>query len=350
MRRFARPGEGILAREKAGEIEEIRMKRSLRWLLAASLTMLPGIWAPAAAEGYPEKPIRLLIPYTPGGSTDLTGRIYAEALQAILGQNIIVENKPGAAGTIGIDAVAKSKPDGYTLGVSGVGPTAIVPTIDSKVPYQPARDLDIISGLSIVDVAFVTLPNSKYNSMKELLDDARANPDKISYGTAGVATPVHLDGENLGHLAKVKMIHVPFQGDVPAITAVLSGDVVVGGVAAASATPFIASGKLKVIAAGGPDRLKLKPDVATVAEQTGFKDYTAFTWNMLVAARGTPPEIIEKLNKAVNEAAAKPEVKEKLENLGLKVMPGDKKWAQEFVLNQIARNKAIIDTIGLKRE
>jgi len=326
------------------------IKRSLRGLLAASLLLLPGFSAPAAAEGFPDKPIRLIIPYTPGGSTDLTGRIYGEALQAILGQNVIVENRPGAAGTIGIDAVAKSKPDGYTLGVSGVGPTAIAPLIDQKTPYQPLRDLDIISGLSIVDLAFVALPNSKYSTMKDVLDDARANPDKISFATAGVAGPAHLDVENLSQLAKVKMIHVPFQGDVPAITALLSGDVTIGAVAAASATPFLTGGKLKALAAGGPERLKLLPDLATAAEQTGFKDYDAYAWNVLVAARGTPPEVIAKLNKAVNEAAAKPEIKEKLENLGLKVMPGDMKWAQEFVAGKIARNKRIIETTGLKRE
>lgn len=304
----------------------------------------------AQAQDYPNKPIRLLIPYATGGSTDLTGRIYGEALQHSLGQSIVVENRPGAAGTIGIDVVAKSKADGYTLGVSGVGPTAIVPLIDPKSPYQPLRDLDIIAGLSIVDAVFVALPSSKYNSVKDVLDDARANPDKVSFATSGVAGPVHLDMENLSQLAKVKMIHVPFQGDTPAITAVLSGDVAIGVVAAASATSFLTSGKLKGLAAGGPGRLKLLPDLATVAEQTGFKGYEMNTWNVLVSARGTPPEIIARLNKAVNDAAANPGTKERLENLGLKVMPGDVKWVQEFVNSKIERNKKLIETTGLKRE
>ena len=311
--------------------------------------MLAGAVA-AQAQDYPNKPIRLLIPYATGGSTDLTGRIYGEALQHSLGQNFIVENRPGAAGTIGIDVVAKAKADGYTLGVSGVGPTAIVPLIDPKTPYQPLRDLDVVAGLSIVDVAFVALPNSKYNSMKEVLDDAKAHPDTVSFATSGVAGPVHLDMENLSQLAKVKMIHVPFQGDTPAITAVLSGDVAIAVVSAASATSFLTSGKLKGLAAGGPERLKLLPNMATVAEQTGFKDYEANTWNVLVSARGTPPEIIARLNKAVNAAAANPAVKEKLENLGLKVMPGDVKWVQDFVNSKIERNKKLIETTGLKRE
>lgn len=320
----------------------IRLGLVAAWMLAGGVG--------AQAQDYPNKPIRLLIPYAAGGSTDLTGRIYGEALQHSLGQNIVVENRPGAAGTIGIDAVAKAKADGYTLGVSGVGPTAIVPLIDPKTPYQPLRDLDIIAGLSIVDGVFVALPNSKYNSMKEVLDEAKAHPDTVTFATSGVAGPVHLDMENLSQLAKVKMIHVPFQGDTPAITAVLSGDVAIAAVSAASATSFLTSGKLKGLAAGGPERLKLLPDLATVAEQTGFKGYEMNTWNVLVSARGTPPEIIARLNKAVNDAAANPATKERLENLGLKVMPGDVKWVQEFVNSKIERNKKLIETTGLKRE
>lgn len=303
-----------------------------------------------AQSSYPDKPIRLLIPYSPGGSTDLTGRIYAEALQQSLGQNVFVENRPGAAGTIGIDVVAKSKPDGTTLGVSGVGPTAIVPIIDPKTPYQPLRDLDIIAGLSIVDVALVALPNSKYNTMKDVVEDARANPDTISVGTSGVAGPIHLDLENLSLIAKVKFIHAPFQGDVPAITSVLSGDVTVGWVSAASAQPFLTSGKLKALAAGGPQRLKTMPEIATIAEQTGYKDFETYTWNVLVAPKGTPRDALDKLNKAINDAANRPEVKDKLENLALKVMPGDQAWAQDFVSKMVARNKKLIELTGLKRE
>jgi tripartite-type tricarboxylate transporter receptor subunit TctC len=302
------------------------------------------------AQTYPDKPIRLIVPFTPGGSTDLTGRIVGEAMSNILKQPVVVENRPGAAATIGIDLVAKSKPDGYTLGVSGVGATAIVPLLDPKLPYQPLRDLDIIAGLSAVESVFIALPTLKQSTMAEVLEFARTNPDKISYATAGVTGPSHLSMEYLAQLTKVKMIHIPFPGDVPAITGVLTGDVSIGLVAAASATPFLKDGKLKALAAGGPKRLQLVPEVATVAEQTGFADYSTYAWNVLVAAKGTPPEIIEKLNKAVNEAVARPDVIERLSNLGLRVMPGDMKWAQDFVAQEIAKNKRIIETTGIKRE
>ncbi len=319
-----------------------------RLILCLVALALPS--APVFAQSYPDKPIRLIVPFPPGGSTDLTGRIIAEALVPLLGQPIVVENRPGAAAAIGIDLVAKAKPDGYTLGVSGVGASAIIPILDPKLSYQPLRDLDFVAGLSVVDSVFVTLPTTKYNSIREVLDGARANPDKLSFSTAGIAGPSHLDFSNLTNLSNVKMIHVPFAGDVPAITAVLSGDVTVALVAVASATPFITSGKLKPLAAGGPERLKLLPNLPTAAEQTGFKDFDAYAWNVLVVAHGTPPEILAKLNKAVNDAVAKPDVKEKLENLGLKIMPGDQKWTQAFVAEKIARNKRVIEATGIKRE
>jgi len=327
---------------------------NMRYAFAAAMTafILVGqsAWIDASAQTYPDRAIKMIVPFPPGGATDVTGRIIADAMSASLGQPVVVENRPGAAATIGIDLVAKSKPDGYTLGVAGVGPTAIIPLLDPKLSYQPLRDLDMIAGLNVVDMVFVALPGLKQTSLKDVLDAARAEPDKLSYATPGVAGPAHLDFSNLAQLAGIKMIHVPFAGDSPAITAVLTGDVTIALVSVAAATPFLTSGKLKGLAAGGPDRLKLLPDLTTAAEQTGFKNYDANVWSVLVAARGTPNEILVRLNKAVNEALAKPEVKAKLEDLGLKALPGDQKWTQEFVAAKIARNKRIIEVTGLKRE
>ncbi len=305
-----------------------------------------------AAQSYPTKPIRLIVPFTPGGSTDATARIVGEAMSTILGQPLVIENRPGAAATLGIDLVAKSKPDGYTLGVSGVGATAIIPIIDPKLPYHPSRDLDVIAGLNSVYGVIVAKPDFKQNNMVELFEFARANPEKVTYATSGVAGPAHLNLEYLQQLSGTKLLHVPFSGDVPAITAVLTGDVSIASVATASATPFLIDGKLKALAANGPgtSRMKLKPDLLSVPEQTGFKLYNPHTWSVLVSARGTPPEIISILNKAVNEALAKPEVIERLENLGLKPLYGDVKAAQELVQTEIAEKKRVIDLIGLKRE
>jgi tripartite-type tricarboxylate transporter receptor subunit TctC len=321
-------------------------------ILSLGLVLMVSTPADLSAQSYPDKPIRLIVPFTPGGSTDATARIVGEAMSEVLGQPVVIENRPGAAATLGIDLVAKSKPDGYTLGVSGVGATAIIPIIDAKLPYQPARDLDVIAGLNSVYGVLVARPDFKSNNIVEVLEYAKANPGKVTFSTAGIAGPSHLNISYLQKLSGTEMLHVPFSGDVPAITAVLTGDVDFASVATASATPFLTDGKLKALAANGPgtSRMKLKPDLLSVPEQTGYKDYDPHTWSVLVSAKGTPPEIIEKLNKAANEALSKPAVIDRLEKLGLKPLTGDVKWVQEFVKKEIADKKRVIELIGLKRE
>jgi tripartite-type tricarboxylate transporter receptor subunit TctC len=302
------------------------------------------------AQEFPEKPVRIIVPFTPGGSTDLTARIIGEGLSAELNQPFVIENRPGAAGTIGVDLIAKSKPDGYTIGLSGVGPTSIIPAIDKNLAYNFERDLDVIAGLTAVDGFIVARMDFPQKDINELLDYARANPGKVTYGTAGVAGPAQLQAEDLSLRAGVKMLHVPFAGDAPAIAAILAGDVDIGFVAVAAATTFVSSGKMKALAAGGPGRLKSLPDLLTVAEQTGFTGYTAYAWNVLVAPKGTPRNIVDKLNRAVNEVVAKPEIKQKLENIGLRTLPGDTKSTADFVAGEIAKNKRIIEATGIKRE
>lgn len=318
--------------------------------IVATLLLAMQATVPAFAQAYPDKTVRLIVPFPPGGATDVTARVLADELTHRFKQTFVVENRAGAAGAIGIDQVAKSKPDGYTLGVSGVGPTAIFPILDPKLSYNPARDLDVIAGLSAVDLVFIARNNLPANNMKELLEYAKANPGKVTYSTAGVAGPAQLQAESLALSAGVKLLHVPFPGDSPAIAAVLSGDVDMGFVGVASSVAFITSGKLKALGVGSPERLKALPDIGTVIEQTGFKDFTGFTWNVLVAPKGTPAAIANTLNKAINEISAKPEIIEKFAGFGLRTMPGDAKVAADFVAGEAARYKRIIEVTGIKRE
>ena len=186
--------------------------------------------------------------------------------------------------------------------------------------------------------------------MKELIDYARANPGKVTYATAGVAGPAQLQTESLALLANIKMLHVPFAGDTPAITAVLSGDVDIGTVGVASGGTFVTAGKLKALGMGGPARIKALPDVPTVVEQTGFKEFTGYTWNVLVSAKGTPPDVIDKLNAAINEISAKPEVIERLAGVGLRTLPGDARTIAGFVAGEAASYRRVIELTGVKRE
>lgn len=326
------------------------MKAGLCLAASAAMTLVALASYPVSAQTYPDKPVRVIVPFPAGGATDATARILADELTTRFKQSFIPENRPGAAGAIGIDQVAKSKHDGYTVGVSGVGPTAIFPALDPKLSYSPSRDLDVIAGLSAVDLIFIARNSFGPGDMKQLIKHAQDNPGKVTYGTAGVAGPAQLQAESMALSANIKMLHVPFSGDAPAIQAVLSGDVDVAFVGVASAVNFVTSGQVKALGAGSPERLKALPNVGTVVEQTGFKDFTGYTWNVLVVPKGTPKEISDKLNKALNEIAAKPEVIEKLSNLGLRTMPGNAQTISDFVAGEAARYRQIIQQTGIKRE
>lgn len=326
------------------------MKVRLIPVFAALALLATAPFVPAGAQTYPDKTVRMIVPFPAAGATDATGRILAEELTARFKQSFVIENRPGAAGTIGIDQVAKSKPDGYVLGVSGVGPTAIFPVLDPKLSYNPARDLDVIAGLSAVDLIFIARNNFAPSNMTQLIDYARANPGKVTYSTAGVAGPAQLQAESMSLSANIKMLHVPFPGDAPAIQAVLSGDVDVAFVGVASAISFVTAGQVKGLGVGSPERLKALPELRTVVEQTGIKDFTGYTWNVLVVPKGTPKEVANTLNAALNEIVAKPQVIEKLANLGLRTMPGSAQSVADFVVGETARYKRILELTGIKRE
>lgn len=305
---------------------------------------------PAIAQSYPNKTVRVIVPYAPGGATDITGRIFAGELAIALKQPVIVENRPGASGTVGINQVAKADPDGYTLGVSGVGPTVIRPLVDSKLPYDPMRDLRTVAGLSIVEFLVLARPSFAPNNLKELFAFAKDNPGKVNYGTAGVGGPQQLQIEHLAMLAGVKLFHVPFTGDGPSLTALLSGNIDIALIGVGTGLSLVKEGKLKPLAVAGSSRLKALPNLQTVVEQTGFTEFTGTSWNILVAPIGTPPGIVATLNKAINDISENVEVQKKLDSLGLRIMPGSSKDTSDFVVSEIAKSKRVIEVIGIQRE
>lgn len=326
------------------------MKKILTLLLALALAIPVAGAGRADAQTYPDRPVRLVVPFPPGGATDVNARILAAELAALLKQPFVIDNRPGASGTIGIDQVAKSAPDGYTLGVSGVGPTAILPIIDAKLPYNPARDLDIVAGLGRIDFVLVARPGLPVANLTELIAYAKANPGKVTYATAGVAGPQQLQMEHLGLLAGIKLFLVPFPGDAQATAAVVSGDVDIALMGIATGIGLVKGGKLKALAMAGSERSPTMPDLATVAEQTGFTEFTGYTWNLLVAPKGTPAAIITRLNAAVAEAAGKPEVQAKLEALGIRPLPGSAGKVSDFVASETAKNRRVIEATGIRRE
>ena len=326
------------------------MKKTLSLLLALALSFPFAAPGRADAQTYPDRPVRLIVPFPPGGATDVNARILAAELTVLLKQPFVIDNRPGASGTIGIDLVARAAPDGYTLGVSGVGPTAILPIIDPKLPYNPARDLDIVAGLGRIDFVLVARPGLPVASLADLIAYAKANPGKVTYATAGVAGPQQLQIEHLSLLAGMKLFLVPFPGDSQATAAVVSGDVDIALMGIATGIGLVKAGKVRALAMAGSERSPTLPEIATVAEQTGFTEFTGYTWNLLVAPKGTPAPVIARLNEAIAKAAGKPEIQAKLEALGIRPLPGSAEKVSAFVARETAKNRHVIEATGLRRE
>jgi tripartite-type tricarboxylate transporter receptor subunit TctC len=269
----------------------------------------------ALAQPYPTKPIRLVVPYPPGGTTDIVARSIGKGMQEALGQPVIIENKPGAGGNIGMDFVAKSAPDGYTLAVTSVSTLAIGASLYSKLPYDVTRDLAPISQIAAVPNVLVVNPSVPANSVRELISYAKANPGKLRFGSAGSGTTVHLSGELFKYMTGIDMQHVPYKGAAPAMVDLLGGRVDLMFDFLSSSLTQIKGNKLKALGVTGPKRSPLLPDVPTIAEAgvPGYEVYAAFG---VLAAAGTPPAIIAKLNSVIVKLVNSVEMRELLAKQG----------------------------------
>jgi len=269
---------------------------------------------PAAAIGqnYPNKPVRIIIPFAPGGASDFVGRIMQPKMQELLGQPIVVENKPGAAGSIGMDYVAKSAPDGYTVFLGNIGSIAINPAVMPAQSSVPTRDLIAITQVVDVPSIIIAHPSLPVSNVKELIAYAKANPGKLNYGSPGSGSVDRLVIEILRKVGGLDMVHVPYKGGAgPAVAGLMGGETNLMSATAASSLPGIKAGRLKALAVTGEKRLEQLPDTPTVKEQ-GYPDLTASSWQGLCVPTGTPKEAIDKLYDAALKTLAMPEVVSRL--------------------------------------
>jgi tripartite-type tricarboxylate transporter receptor subunit TctC len=254
--------------------------------------------APAAAQAFPTKPIRLIAPFSAGASTDLLARIVATSMSKELGQQVVVDNRPGAGGILAAEQTARSAPDGYTFMLTSAGIVTMNQSIYKKLPYDPIKDLAPLTIAARMPIVIVVNPKQPIHSMRELLDQAAARPGALSYGSAGPGTSQHLAGELFKSMAKVDLLHVPYKGGAPAMNDLLGNNVAMMFVQTPSALPQIKAGKVRAIAVGSKGRDPLLPDVPTVAE-SGLPGYDSDTWYGFVMPAGVPAAIGDKLHKAI---------------------------------------------------
>lgn len=289
-----------------------RFLASTLLLGALALTGPAAVWA----QAYPDRPVKLVIPFAPGGATDILGRLLATALGERLGQPMVVENKPGAGTVVAASMVAKAPADGYTLLLGANTTLTLNPAIRNNLPYDPLRSftpLGLVADMGLLLVAHNDTPGS---TLKEAIALTKAAPDKYSYGSYGTGSSVHFGGEVLKSTTGMRMMHVPFNGSSPNLTALMGGQVQYAVDTVVASTPLIQAGKIKAIAALSPQRLALLPQVPTVAE-SGYPGFDMGSWFAFVAPAGLPEPVRKKLEKALQDTMASAEFRKKLEGIGL---------------------------------
>ena len=324
------------------------IRRRFFRLACAAATCLGAVLAPATglAQAWPAKgPIKIVSPYAPGGTTDLLARLLASSLQQKLGQTVVVENKAGAGGNIGSDAVAKSPADGYTLLLAASGPIVIAPSLYAKLPYEPMKDFTFVA--PVVNTSFVILanPNAGIGSMKELIAQGKANP-KLNFASAGTGTPQHIIGEMFNQRAGIKLAHIPYRGSGPLANDLLAGTVPVAFENPLPIMPHVKSGKLKVLAVTGAGRAAAYPEIPTVAEAGGLRGFGAKPWYGVLAPAGLDPAITAKLTAAIRETLATTEVKARLFALGAEPMSMSSAEFAAFAQKDLDKWTQVVKTSG----
>src|SRR4249919_3644184 len=280
---------------------------------------LAALWpaAGAHAQTYPAKPIRLVVPFSPGGSADLTARTLGQKMGDLLGQPIVIENKPGANGVLGIDTVAKSAPDGYTIVLTDRGSLAVNPSLYAKLPYDPLKDFAYIGIVTDGPYVLVANPKLDVKTPQELVALSKAKPGTLSYASYGVGSMAQLNLEAFNHKMGTDMLHVPYKGAGPAAQAAVAGEVGVTIAAVPAVQGFIKDGRLRALAVGSDKRFAVLPDVPTMAEAGASNDILVPTYFALLAPAGTPAPIVARLNAELKKALADPTVAERLAGAGL---------------------------------
>ena len=317
-------------------------------IAAAVACLTPGTTAWAQTGVYPTRPVHIVVGYPAGGASDVAARIIGQKMAERLGQAVIIENKPGSAGNIGADAVAKAAPDGYTL-LLGTISLSVNPSLYPKMSYDPLKDFEAISMISSTPFLLVTNPKAPYQTTRELLDAARASPGTINYASAGNGSGSHLFTESLTNAAGVKLVHVPYKGAAPAMNDVLGNQVSVTFDNIITTLPLVKTGKLRALGVSTRQRSVVAPDIPTL-DETGVPGFDATAWFGLFAPAGTPADIVARLNQEVARAVKDPGVNEKLLQLGAEPMSSTPAAFDAFYKRQVSKWGEVVRAARIRIE
>jgi len=327
------------------------MLRSINKILTGVFAAAPMMWCAieALAQQYPVRPVRLIVPFPPGGSTDLVGRVLGAKLTEAWGQQIIVENRPGASGMVGNDAVARAAPDGYMLTMGTIGAMAVNQWLFKSVPYDSSRDFAPITLTGNVENLLVVHPSLPARNIKELMELARTKPGQLTFASSGTGNAPHLAGELFKQMAKVNMIHIPYKGGGPAMIDLMAGHVSISFASMPSSLPFAKQRKLHAVAVGGKTRSPAAPEIPTVSE-SGLPGFDVTDWQGLLAPARTPAGVIERIHKETTRVLHERDVKERLANAGLQVTTNAPGEFAEFIRTESRKWGDVIQKSGITRE
>ena len=318
--------------------------RIMKYVLVVAMLIFPAL---AMAQSYPAKPIRIVVPFPPGGIADLFARVIGQKFGEAWGQPAVVENRPGAGGNIGAEIVAKSPPDGYTLVTGSIGTHAVNVSLFSKLPYDPIRDFAPVSLIMEAEGLLVVHPSVPVKSVKELIALAKARPGQLAYASAGHGTAAHLSGELFKSMAKVDMVHVPYKGNVPAITDLMAGQTSLLYATMPTVLPQVQAGRLKALAVTSSTRSPAAPELPTIAE-AALPGYSVTNWIGFFAPAGTPRDVVVKLNAEVVRVMQAPEIQKRLLNEGAKFTPWTPDEFAGFVKSEIAKWAKVVKEAGIR--
>src|ERR1700716_598847 len=317
--------------------------------VAAAAFALQYPLSPAYAQTYPTRAITLVIPFAPGGSTSIVGRGIADKMSELLGEKVVVDNRPGAGGTVGTKAVAKSDPDGYTLVLGYTGTLAIGPSLYKNAGYDPRKDFAPIGLIGNAPNSLVVHPSFPAKTIAELIAYAKANPGKVNFGSAGAGTVSHITGEYFAASAGIKLVHIPYKGTGPALTDLLGGHIPMAFAPIPASHPNVTAGKLRALAVTSTIRSSLMPDVPTMSE-AGLPGFDASLYYGLAAPAGAPQPIIDRLNKELRDALASDEVRKQLANEGTEITPGTPEDYAAFIDKDEKKWSQLVKASGVEQE